>query len=254
LQICNDPENAAQGLAVTSGSWQRGFAAVCIIIPGHVPDHFGAHAMKNLLLSTVLIILPVGLFAAGYHILTPAQNVQAAMPSLGDMTPFVAITTDVQSITATGDFLAAKARITNLETAWDDAQNTLRPNNTLAWGTVDGAIDAALTALRAKAPDGATVTATLAALQTALADPSAGDQGGPLRTVSGVATTDANGRALPCEVMLEQFRTALTQATIAPSDSATISTLQAKGTERCNADDDTRADDFFAQGIALMSH
>lgn len=210
--------------------------------------------MKNLLLSTVLIIVPVGLFAAGYNFLTPAQIVQAAAPSLGDMAPFVAITTDIQGIAATGDLPAARARITDLETAWDDAQSTLRPNNTMAWGNVDGAIDDALTALRAKAPDGTTVTATLAALQTALVDPAAGAVGGPLQTVSGVATTDGNGRALPCEVMLDQFRTALSQATIAPRDRATIDTLQAKGTERCNADDDTRADDFFAQGIALMTH
>lgn len=210
--------------------------------------------MKNLLLSTVLIIVPVGLFAAGYNFLTPAQIVQADAPSLGDMAPFVAITTNVQGIAATGDLPAAKARITDLETAWDDAQSTLRPNNTMAWGNVDGAIDDALTALRAKAPDGTTVTATLAALQTALADPAVGTAGGPLQTVSGVATTDGNGRALPCEVMLDQFRTALSQATIAPRDRATIDTLQAKGTERCNADDDTRADDFFAQGIALMTH
>lgn len=210
--------------------------------------------MKNLLLSTVLIIVPVGLFAAGYNFLTPAQIVQAGAPSLGDMAPFVAITTDVQGIAATGDLPAAKARITDLEAAWDDAQSTLRPNNTMAWGNVDGAIDDALTALRAKAPDGTTVTATLAALQTALADPAVGAAGGPLQTVSGVATTDGNGRALPCEVMLDQFRTALSQATIAPRDRATIDTLQAKGTERCNADDDTRADDFFAQGIALMTH
>jgi hypothetical protein len=54
--------------------------------------------------------------------------------------------------------------------------------------------------------------------------------------------------------MLVQFRTALSQATVATTDRATLDTLQAKGTERCNADDDTRADDFFAQGIALMTH
>jgi hypothetical protein len=72
--------------------------------------------------------------------------------------------------------------------------------------------------------------------------------------VSKVATTDANGRPLPCKVMLVQFRTALSQATVATTDRATLDTLQAKGTERCNADDDTRADDFFAQGIALMTH
>jgi hypothetical protein len=65
-------------------------------------------------------------------------------------------------------------------------------------------------------------------------------------------TTDANGRPLPCEVMLETFRTTLAGATLSKADRATVDTLRAKGTERCNADDDARADDFFAQGIALM--
>jgi hypothetical protein len=211
--------------------------------------------MKNLFLSTVLIIIPVGLFAVGYNILTPAQTAQVAAPSLDDMMPFMTITTDVQYIATTGDLPAAKLRITDLETAWDDAQSTLRPNNTIAWGNIDGAIDDALKALRAKAPNTATVIASLASLQTALTEPAgASTVGGVVQTVSRVATTDANGRPLPCEVMLVQFRTALSQATVATTDRATLDTLQAKVTERCNADDDTRADDFFAQGIALMTH
>lgn len=213
--------------------------------------------MKNFLLSTVLIIVPVAVFAVGYTALSPAPTAasQATADPLGDMTPFQTITTDVQSIVATGDLAAAQTRITDLETAWDDAQSTLRPNNTSAWGHVDGAIDDALSALRAKAPDAGQVDVTLVRLQTALADPTAGgDAAGVARTVSGVATTDANGRALPCEVMLEQFRSTLAGATVAEADRATIDTLQSKGTERCNADDDTRADDFFAQGIALMTN
>lgn len=213
--------------------------------------------MKNLLLSTVLIVVPVGVFAVGYTTLAAGSTPTAAVatPALGDMTPFQSITTDVQGIAATGDLGAAQIRITDLETAWDDAQSTLRPNNPTAWGNVDGAIDAALKALRATTPDPAQVDATLASLQTALADPAgAGAGGGVMQSVSGVATTDANGRPLPCEAMLEQFRTTLAGATIAATDVATINTLQAKGTERCNADDDARADDFFAQGMALMPH
>ena len=72
--------------------------------------------------------------------------------------------------------------------------------------------------------------------------------------MAGIVTTDANGRALPCEVMLDQFRTARAAAHILPANVDRVDTLEVKGTERCNADDDTRADDFFAQGIALMSN
>lgn len=215
--------------------------------------------MRNLLLSVALIAAPVGVFAAGYTWLTPhsaqTQTV-AATPGLGDMTPFATITTDVQTIAATGDLTAAGKRITDLETTWDKAQTSLQPVNPAEWGYVDGAIDKALSALRASAPDAGSVRATLASLQIALADPSNGGAAGTgtVQTVSGVATTDANGHALPCEAMLGTFRATLDKATLSDTDRATVATLQAKGTERCNADDDTRADDFFAQGIALMSN
>ncbi len=217
--------------------------------------------MRDLLLSAALIALPVGVFAAGYSLIAPAPAAQTqadAGPSLGDMTPFTTIVTDVQATAAKGDLTAAEARITDFETAWDDAQKGLRPINTTAWGNVDTAADAALDALRAKSPDPAKVETTLADLQAELADPSRapGDTAaatGAL-TVAGIATTDANGRPLPCEVMLDTFRTTRAGATLTDADVATVDTLQAKGTERCNADDDARADDFFAQGLALMSN
>lgn len=217
--------------------------------------------MRNLLLSVALIASPVLVFAAGYTMVSPpsvAQLSQAQVVTVfGDMTPFASITTDVQAIASTGDLSAAENRITDLETVWDEAQASLRPVNPAYWGNVDGAIDDALRALRANTPDPANVDTTLAALQVALADPSLGgaanDATGTVMTVAGVPTTDASGRPLPCEVMLDTFRTTLTGATLTDADRAAVEALQAKGTERCNADDDQRADDFFAQGIALMS-
>lgn len=214
--------------------------------------------MRNLLLSVALIAAPVGVFAAGYTWLTPQHpptQAAAAMPALGDMTPFAAIVTDVQTIAAKGDLAAAGKRITDLETAWDKAQPDLQPVNPAEWGYVDGAIDKALNTLRAGPPDAAQVKATLTGLQTALADPSNGGIAGTgtVQTVAGIATTDASGHPLPCEAMLKTFRATLDRATLSDADRAKVTTLEAKGTERCNADDDARADDFFAQGIALMS-
>ena len=214
--------------------------------------------MRNLLLSVVLIAAPVAVFAAGYTLLAPAgapAAASAAGPSLGDMTPYAAIVTDVQGLALKGDMAGAKARITDFETAWDEAEPTLRPKNKSAWGNVDDAADAALSAVRAGTPDPAEVKASLADLQAALADPQqapgAAPAGAPA-TVSGVATTDADGRALPCEEMLKAVRAGLASPGLSADVTARATDLQARATERCNADDDRRADDFSAQALALL--
>jgi hypothetical protein len=216
--------------------------------------------MRNLMLSVALIAAPVGMFTVAYTALAPTTGqaeaaINSSGPSLGDMSAFTAIITDVQGIAASGDFTAAEKRITDFETAWDDAQNTLRPVNTTYWGNVDIAADAALDALRSGAPDAAGVTATLADLQAELADPAKapGDaQAAAVATVAGIATTDANGRALPCEVMLKDLSDKLQTAKLPADTMAQVTGFQTKALERCNADDDARADDFSARALALL--
>ena len=129
--------------------------------------------MRNLLLSAALVPAPVALFAAGFIVLAPAASVASAPAqgaSLGDMTPFAAIVTDVQGLATKGDMAGAKARITDFETAWDGAEPTLRPTNKGAWGNVDDAADVALSAVRAGTPGPAEVNASLDQLQLALAN------------------------------------------------------------------------------------
>jgi uncharacterized membrane-anchored protein len=67
-----------------------------------------------------------------------------------------------------GDQNGAKARITDLETAWDDDESTLRPIDRNAWGVLDHQLDAALHAIRASRPDTATEVQTLTKLLTSL--------------------------------------------------------------------------------------
>ena len=55
-----------------------------------------------------------------------------------------------------------------------------------------------------------------------------------------------------CETMLKDLRAAEASAKPSDSDKAKISDLEAKGLERCNADDDKRADDFFAQAMKIL--
>jgi hypothetical protein len=219
--------------------------------------------VRNLLLGIALIAAPVGMFAGAHAILLPstvtAQTAGAAPaangPALGDMSAFAAIITDVQSISATGDFTAAEQRITDFEAAWDAAAGRLRPVNATYWGNVDIAADAALDALRAGKPEAAFVGTTLADLQAELADPARMPGAAPvaaMASVAGVSTTDANGRALPCEVMLKDLSGRLATATVPAGTMTQISGLQAKALERCNADDDARADAFAAQALALV--
>ena len=207
--------------------------------------------MRNLLLSLALIAVPVAGFAAVEHWLvpTPASQTgsQTASAGLGDMATFTTIVTDTQGIAATGDLAAAKTRITDLETAWDEAAPTLRAADANAWGVVDTAIDDALTALRKASPGAVEVTDTLAALQDTLAGPVAAAVTGAQR-LHGVAVTDDTGHPLPCEAMLADVTTALAGNTAVPE----VADLQAKALERCNADDDTRADAFSAQALALL--
>lgn len=213
--------------------------------------------MKQLLLATALIVVPVGAFTA-FNLYAAGPSVAAATATpatgLGDMSAFSTIVNDVQTIAATGDLAAAQTRITDFETAWDDQAGTLRALDGNAWGTIDDAADAALGALRAGTPDAAAVNSTLTALQATLTNPVAAISA-PVAVVlvSGIAVTDANGRALPCEVMLKSVALGLTTAKLSEADHAAAVDFQTKALERCNADDDQRADGFSAQALALVS-
>lgn len=208
--------------------------------------------MKQFLLATALIAVAVGAFFGGRAYLVPTPVAAVANP-LGDLSAMAAIVTDVQGIASSGDLGKAKARIKDLETAWDDAQPVLQPKDPEAWGRIDGAADDALSALRTAPPDAGEVETALAALQVALADPAASGPGGGVQMVGGVAVTDAGGHPLPCEAMLKDITAKRDVVKLAPEAVAKIDDLVAKATERCNADDDKTADGFSAQALQALS-
>jgi hypothetical protein len=205
--------------------------------------------VRQFLLAAVLVFGAVALFFVGRAVLAPDLAL-AASASLGDLQPMQAIVTDVQGIVGSDDLGAAKTRITDLETAWDDAEAEMRPKDPAAWGKVDDAIDAALSALRKGNPDAGEAGQVLQALQEVMADPSGGAATGGLVLVGGIAVTDETGHPLPCEDMLGQVRDARAAASV--TDPAALDDLVAKATERCNADDDRNADGFSAAALKLL--
>ncbi|HEY0124412.1 MAG TPA: hypothetical protein VGC14_22145 [Rhizobium sp.] len=58
--------------------------------------------------------------------------------------------------------------------------------------------------------------------------------------------------AAPCEDTLKTMRSAKTTAKLNDADMAKVNDLEAKAIERCNADDDTRADKFLADAMKIM--
>ncbi len=71
--------------------------------------------------------------------------------------------------------------------------------------------------------------------------------------LAGTFSPLAHAANVPCEEMLQQLRDAEATATnVSDADKAKIADLETKGIERCNADDDKRADAFFAEALAIL--
>ena len=126
--------------------------------------------MKQLLLATALIALPVAAFT-GYQMFAAPTMAQASS-GIGDTSAFTSIITDVQAFAGNSDIEGAKTRIRDFEIAWDENAKGLRSIDPATWDTIDGAADTALKAVRATPPDTAAIQTALADLQTSLASPS----------------------------------------------------------------------------------
>lgn len=72
-----------------------------------------------------------------------------------------------------------------------------------------------------------------------------------LSASSGAATL-AQAAVTPCENTLAELRATETSAKPSSADAAKFAELKTKGLERCNADDDKRANEFFGQALKLL--
>lgn len=126
--------------------------------------------MRQILLAIALIALPVAMFS-GYEVYS-ASNAQAAQPGLGDLSSLKTIVGDVQALVAKSDIAGAASRMTDWESAWDQAETAIRPMNQAQWGNIDEASDGALHAVREARPAPDKVKAAIDTLMAELNDPS----------------------------------------------------------------------------------
>lgn len=76
-----------------------------------------------------------------------------------------------------------------------------------------------------------------------------------LSTVAAIGGLNSSSYAagtVPCEDMLKEVRATMQTAKLSDADKAKVTELETKGVERCNADDDQRADGFFAEALKIM--
>lgn len=72
-------------------------------------------------------------------------------------------------------------------------------------------------------------------------------------TIFGFIAHQAHAAAVaPCEDTLKTMRAAKATAKLNDADMAKVNDLEAKAIERCNADDDARADRFLADAMKIM--
>jgi hypothetical protein len=74
----------------------------------------------------------------------------------------------------------------------------------------------------------------------------------PLSVAACLVWSAARASPAPCEVLLKDLRTLKAASKASAADKARALVLENKGLERCTADDDKRADDFFAQAAELL--
>ncbi|MBD1546257.1 hypothetical protein [Roseibium aggregatum] len=67
-----------------------------------------------------------------------------------------------------------------------------------------------------------------------------------------VASGYAHAAPVPCEDLKAKLESTMATTQPSPADQAKFQDLKARADERCTAEDDRRADDFYTQALALL--
>ncbi len=114
---------------------------------------------KLVAVGVILLVLIVGFIwlALGNSPLRTKASVivqkQTSTSSLGDLTPLIKIAEDSLKLVEANDLSNAKSRIKDLEIAWDNAEEKLRPLSPDDWTSLDLSIDRVLSKMRSSKPD-----------------------------------------------------------------------------------------------------
>jgi hypothetical protein len=71
-------------------------------------------------------------------------------------------------------------------------------------------------------------------------------------SISSSIVANAAG-SVPCEDLLKQLRETEKTASLSDAEKTNVAVLESKGIERCNADDDKRANEFFDEALKLVT-
>ncbi len=78
----------------------------------------------------------------------PAVAPSATPYKTAEMAEFVKLTKETLAALAAGKQTEMVAKLTDLETAWDDKEKVFRPRNEAVWVSIDKTMDKAISALR----------------------------------------------------------------------------------------------------------
>lgn len=114
--------------------------------------------------AVIMIAAGSGYYLRRVELQARAEAGASPNAPLGDLSVFRNIAEDTLTLVRSGSLSGAKARVGDLELAWDNAEARMKPMNPEKWSSVDDSIDDVLRKLRAVRQDGAACNTSLESL------------------------------------------------------------------------------------------